>query len=135
MDNFKRIYFGHPVASFNTKEERHLIRRIREAFPDYDLENPNQPHHRERCEIYRAKTGKVLDYFFTEVLPHMDAGIFVPFSDGKWGIGVFKEAQFMANAGKQIYEISLEGIITNMVLDETKVLSLEETKARLHRKL
>lgn len=132
MDNFKKIYFGHPVASFNTKEERQLIRHIKEAFPDYKIENPNQPCHDEGYQRYEAKTGNGMDYFLAEVLPYMDAGVFLPFSDGKLGAGVFWEAEFIANAGKPIYEISLERIIIFMAIDVSRRLSAEETNARFY---
>ena len=75
-----------------------------------------------------------MDYFFKEVLPAMTKGIFLPFEDGKFGAGVFKEANFMAESGKLIYEINLEGIITGMNIDSSKSLSIEETRERVYGK-
>ncbi len=129
-----KIYFGHPVNQYGTPEEGHLIELIKERFPEFAVENPNQPHHDEAYKRWKIETGKGMDYFFKEVLPHIAAGIFLPFEDGKFGAGVYKEAEFLNGRGKPIYEINLEGKIKEMDLDQSRVLSVEETRARVYGK-
>lgn len=133
MRDQEKIYFGHPITIYNTVLEQRLIACIALAFPEHSLENPNQAHHQEGYRRWKEKTGKSMDYFFNEVLPRMSAGVFLPFEDGKWGTGVFREATFLKEQGKSIYEINLEGTITQMRLDDTRALSIEETCARISR--
>ena len=47
------------------------------------------------------------------------------------GAGVYGEAEFLADAGKPIYEISIGGVITRLELDESRRLSVEETRKRI----
>jgi len=64
----------------------------------------------------------------------MDAGIFLPFEDGMFGAGVFGEARFLKDRKKLIYEINSSGIVTRMeVLDLSRELSIEDTRARIRR--
>ncbi len=133
METENKIYFGHPIDIYNTEKEKDLIEDIKKGFPEYVVENPNQPHHAEGYKIWKEKTGYGMDYFFKEVLPKMEAGIFLPFEDGKWGAGVYGEAEFLYERGKPIYEIDLEGRIKEMDLDMSRVLSIEETRARVYK--
>ncbi len=71
-------------------------------------------------------------YFFEEVLPMMDEGVFLPFDDGMFGAGVYKEAKFLEDAGKRIWEIDVEGGLSELVLDESRKLSVEETRERVY---
>ncbi len=130
------IYFGHPVNFYNTEKESELIQKIQLEFPGAEIENPNQVKHQEGYKRYKGKDGKGngMDYFFKEVLPPMTKGVFLPFEDGKFGAGVFKEANFMDESGKLIYEISLEGIIKVMEIDLSRALSVEETRERVYKK-
>lgn len=127
-----RVYFGHPVCFYNTKKEQFLLSCIERAFPGFDVENPNQPHHQEGYQRWKQWTGKGMDYYFREVLPTMSAGIFLPFADGMLGLGVWGEAEAIYNAGKTIWEISLEGKIKELTLDKSRMLSHEQTKARVY---
>ena len=75
-----------------------------------------------------------MKYYFENVLPNMDAGIFQPFVDGKFGAGVFGEAKFLHKQGKPIYEITLEGVVSTLELDASRALSVEETRKRVYNK-
>jgi len=132
----QRIYFGHPVNFYNTEKESELIQKIQTRFPGAEIENPNHVKHQEGYKRYKGEDGKGngMDYFFKEVLPPMIKGVFLPFEDGKFGAGVFKEANFMAESGKLIYEISLEGVISEMKIDSSRMLSVEETRERVYGK-
>jgi len=126
------MYFGHPTNTYNTQFEHHLIDCIQKEFPELEIENPNQPCHQEGYQRFKKEKGNGMQYLFQEVLPNMRAGTFLPFEDGMWGAGVYKEAKFIREEGKRIYEISWSGIITDMTLDKSKVLSVEETKERVN---
>jgi hypothetical protein len=129
-----RIYFGHTVDIYNTPKEQELVERIQRELPQYEIENPNQPHHGEGYKRYTAQTGRGMNYFFQEVLPSMEAGVFQPFADGKFGAGVFGEAKFLAERGKPLWEITLEGKVSSLELDPARALSVEETRARVYKK-
>ncbi len=128
------IYFGHPVNVYNTPDEERLIKIIEKHFPEFKVENPNQPHHGESYQRYKREGKRGMDYYFKEVLPNMAAGIFLPFDDGMLGAGVYGEAEFIVNNGKLIYEINLTGNIEKMVLDPARKLSIPETRERVYGK-
>ena len=126
------IYFAHPVNTYNTELETELLDIIAEHFPDYDIENPNQKKHEEGYQAFKRDHGSGMEYYFTQVLPNMDAGIFLPFEDGMFGAGVYKEAQWLQDHGKPLYEINSAGTITDLVLSEERKLSVQETRSRVY---
>lgn len=141
-----KVYFGHPINTYGTELEKRLLETIGNFFkalspknPDlWIIENPNQRHHQEGCRIWREKTGNGMNYFFKCVLPECDAGIFLPFRDGKWGAGIFGEAEWLVKHGCPIWEITHDGKIRKLeclydiqVLCNTQVLSVEETRKRI----
>ncbi len=128
-----KIYFGHPITIYNTLKEAELIDRIQKMFGWFDVENPNQKHHQEGYKRYEDKDERGMDYFFKEVLPKMNAGIFLPFDDGMFGTDVFEEAEFIFKNKKPIHEIGYWGKITNLTLDASRKLSIEETQKRVHK--
>ena len=128
-----KLYFGHPVNVYDTELETKLLKRILAAFPSCEIENPNQPIHEKGYQDYKARTGNGMDYYNVEVLPKCVGGIFLPFRDGKWGAGVFKEAQRIEELGCFILKIDWqEGIFAMDLGDEaSQVLTVEETRARI----
>jgi hypothetical protein len=131
----KTMYFGHPVNFYNTPKESELLRIIKEFFPDFEIENPNQPHHSENYQKWKIEKGKGMLYYFEKVLPRMDAGTFLSFEDGMFGAGVFGEAEWLYKKEKPIYEITVGGIITPLSsLDYSRCLSIEETIERIRGK-
>lgn len=129
-----KLYFGHTVDIYNTPKEQELIATIERALPQYKVENPNQPVHEEGYQQYKKEKGSGMKYYFEKVLPVMAAGVFQPFADGKFGAGVFGEAKFLYEQGKPIYEITLDGIITELELDNSRALTVEETRTRVYKK-
>jgi len=128
----KLIYFGHPVNTYDKELEEFLLNVIKENFPKYQIENPNQECHKEGYKRVAKITGKGMDYFYKEVLPLCDAGIFLPFRDGKWGAGVYGEARKLAEQGCLIFQINADGVIMLMEdFDGIPVLSVEETRKRI----
>ena len=127
----QKIYFGHPINVYDTELESFLMKKIYEVFPDAEIENPNQKHHAEGYKRYSDSGGRGMDYYFKEVLPNCQAGIFLPFRDGKWGAGVFGEARFIFDLGRPILKIDPLGTIRIFLPDLAEVLTVEETRARI----
>jgi len=127
-----KLYFGHPIDTYDTPLETELIQKIQDFFPFYFVENPNQPHHQIGYKIYKQETGNGMTYYYENVLPDMNAGVFLPFEDGMFGAGVWAEANFLHELAKPIYEINLEGKISKLELDENRELSIQETRDRLY---
>mgnify|MGYP001562707402 FL=1 len=126
-----RIYFGHPINTYDTQLERFLLAQIAACFPNLEIENPNQKHHADGYRRYSASGGKGMDYYFREVLPACTEGIFLPFRDGAWGAGVFGEAKYLADRGCPICQMTHEGFISSVDLDSIRALTVEETRFRI----
>ena len=127
-----KIYFAHPINVYNTPLEAELMTKILESFPGWIIENPNQEHHQDGYQRWKKEHGNGMDYYYKEVLPWCNAGIFLPFRDGKWGAGVFGEAEFLAERGWPIFQITHEGLITGIEnLLAIPVLSIVDTRKRI----
>jgi hypothetical protein len=130
-----KIYFGHPINFYNTPKESELIQKIENFFPEFEIENPNQEIHQKNYTKWKEEKGNGMKYYFEEVLPKMEAGIFLAFEDGMFGKGVFGEAEFLYKKGKEVYEINTEGKITSIdSLDYKRCLSIEDTRKRVYKK-
>lgn len=126
------IYFGHPINTYDTELENRLLERISAVFPRWFIENPNEEYHQDGYQFWKKLNGNGMNYYYKEVLPSCSAGIFLPFRDGKWGAGVFGEAEFLYNRGYQIFQIDAEGKVTKInFLDATRVLTVDETRKRI----
>ena len=127
------LYFGHPVNTYDTPLERDLIFAIYEKFLDSSIENPNQPHHAEGYKRWTEETGRGMSYFYEEVLPLCNGGVFLPFRDGKWGAGVIAEARWLAERDLPTWEINSLGsaIELDALNQEARTLSVDETRARI----
>ncbi|MDO8504852.1 MAG: hypothetical protein Q7S36_03290 [Candidatus Liptonbacteria bacterium] len=127
----KRLYFGHPVNTYNIDLENQLLSQISVAFPGWDIENPNQKHHQEGYKRWKEAIGNGMDYFFKRVLSDCNGGIFLPFRDGAWGAGVYGEAKFLVERGLPIWQITCAGVISRVNLNEIVILNVEETRSRI----
>ena len=136
MVKAERIYFGHPINTYNSELEQSLIIAIERYFSaqEHQIENPNQACHQEGYQRYREQQGNGMQYFTCEVLPQMNVGVFLAFEDGALGSGVWKEAIFLQQQGSTIYEIDREGNIAELDLDESRKLSVEETRLQVRNK-
>jgi hypothetical protein len=127
----KKLYFGHPVNTYGTELESRLLNVIKDTFCDWAVENPNQQKHREGYAKRKAATGNGMGYFTEQVLPSCGGGIFLPFSDGRWGAGVYGEAETLRDAGKPIWAIDSRGHIAQL-MTLTNPLSVAETRQRVY---
>src|SRR3989344_3130961 len=96
----QKIYFAHPVNVFDAPLERMIRTFIEHVLPEFEVEDPNQPHHqkgyadwKKRLEGNPGKQGG-MSYYYDEVLPRLHACVSMPFLDGKFGLGVAGEAKF-----------------------------------------
>jgi len=94
------IYFGHPRLYYNTKWETKAIQMITKKWPEFIILNPNQ---RQRFEKSVQKSGFKIFYTLTN---RSEFGVFMLMENGKWGGGIYKEAERMEQQGKKIYEVS-----------------------------
>ncbi len=127
-----RLYFGHPVNTYNTELERQLLHVILIFFPAWSTENPNQEEHNRMYELWKKETGNGMDYFYEYILPRCEGGVFLPFRDGAFGTGVFEEAHILFGLRKPIWQITAERVITKINHPSLiPVLSIEETRSRI----
>jgi len=127
----KKLYFGHPINVYGTDLQRALLARIAERFPDWEIENPDQPHHDEGYRRRKEATGRPMDYYTQEVLPGCGGGVFLTFRDGMFGAGVFAEAVAIHGQGGPVWEIDAEGRVSALLLDGRRALSVDETRSRI----
>lgn len=128
----QRLYFGHPVNTYNTALERQLLLAINKAFPNCIIENPNTKKHQQKYGCRKKKTGNGMHYFTEEVLPLCAGGIFLAFRDRMFSAGVMAEARFFIERGNPTWEILSNGNISPLKPPyENRVLSVEETRIRI----
>jgi hypothetical protein len=128
----KTLYFGHPINVYDTPLERSLLAMIAAVLPEWEVLNPNAPEHNAGYAT-AAASGNGMRYFLDEVLPGCDGGIFLPFRDGKWGKGVFTEAEALFGRRCPIWMIDHRGLVWSLdgLPDLSQVLTIEETRSRI----
>lgn len=105
-----RLYFGHPVNTYNTPVEDAVIELIRYHFPGVEIDNPNTPEYQERYDKLKESTGgthgahRGMDVFY-ETIKDDDGCVALPFLDGRMGLGVAGEAQKTLVYGKTVWLI------------------------------
>ena len=130
------IYFAHPIDIYGTPLEANLIEKIGRKFPGHVVENPAKKHHGENYIFWKKETGNGMNYFARLLnSPKLVGEVFLPFEDGMIGAGVYKEIQIFQGLDKAVWEIDRSGLITPIsTIDEARVLSIEDTKARVYSK-
>lgn len=105
-------------------------------FPESTIVNPNSAEHQEAYQRWKREKGSGMKYYFEEVLPTCDAGIFVPFSDGKWGAGVWGEALWLAERKKPISKLTQRFELSDLIIsvEEPNALSIKQTRDRVYAK-
>ncbi|GMQ95424.1 MAG: hypothetical protein BMS9Abin13_537 [Patescibacteria group bacterium] len=125
------LYFGHPINTYHTKLEQELLFVIQRNFRNDIIENPSDKCHQDAALAMKEKTGSAVPYF----LKHLDGcngGIFLPFRDGMWDTRMFMEADRLEEAGKPVWKITHEGIITFATnLNARLALSARKTRLRI----
>lgn len=130
----KKLYFGHPTNTYNTTLETQIEEVLQTTFPKHQIINPNQKVHELGYQSHKKELGNGMTYFFERVLPEADKGIFLPFRDRKFSAGQFKEAEYLFQQNKPIYEIFLVGNLYGtmpLTIDKSRQLSVDETRKRV----
>lgn len=124
----KKLYFARPLNTYGQLIEVKMIELIKETFPQFDIEDPNQTKHqegyiewKERNKNNPGKSG--MNYFYDEVLPQCWNVVAWPFLDGKIGAGVAGESLYFIEKGKWPH------IIKAPRLKAIRPLDLEEMEA------
>ena len=131
------IYFAHPINIYNTSYETELLKNLENLFPESNIENPNQKHHSENYHFWRDNSVSGMNYFLEVILPSekIIGGVYLPFGDGMIGAGIFKEMKKLEELKKPIYEYKNSKVAEEIkVLDESRKLSVEETRERVYKK-
>ncbi|MFZ2205410.1 MAG: hypothetical protein WAV23_02375 [Minisyncoccia bacterium] len=118
------IYFAHPVNTYGTAVETFCLELIRKKFPGQKIFNPNGLKH--QMEYGR----KGMDYFFEEV-KQCENVVFLPFSDGSIGAGVYKEVECGFNNKSDIYIFQEDFNLLKIETLPTKLLTIEQTRKRI----
>ena len=118
-----KIYFAHPVSDYNTSKEQEDLAVIQAKFPDAEILNPNGADHEQ---AYKEQ-GMV---YFENLARTCDAIVCVPFKDGEWGMGVWREAEAMAKKQGLTY-VLFKGEITPVDFKDIRPLSINETRRRI----
>lgn len=116
-----RIYFAHPTSDYGTKRELECLNRIKESFPGAEILNPNQRTHNE---LYLAQ-GMA---YFERLVLECNLVVAVPFPNGEWGMGVFREAEVVSRNGGKVYE--LNHTLKEVDIKDIRPLSINETRKR-----
>ena len=124
------VWFVCPKIYWGTEREKKLMKGITRKIKRCYVETANVPGHEKNYRKWKRDTGHGMDYYFKCVLPRMDAGVFLPFKDGMFGAGAYEEAETLDKNEKRIYEINLRGKIKEFILDESRRLSIEDTRKR-----
>jgi len=131
---YPRIYFAHPVVSYDTPLEEETIAYVRRYLgSECVIVNPNSDEHHR---AYAAT--KSMDYF-VKLAESCEVCVFLSFSDGYIGAGVAKEVDsFFARFGLEAKVFEYERIGKLLVARRhsclaSRVLSVGETRDRIPR--
>lgn len=126
----KKLYFAHPINTYGTDLERDLLVAITFKFPDHEIVNPSDQIHKDMVAKMRADDPRanVMPYFI-ELVESCNDAVVLPFGDGRWGAGVWAEADQIHWKGGSVWVINPTNHFVTYV---SKVrLSVEETRARI----
>lgn len=120
------IYFAHPVNTYGTAVETFCLELIRKKFPKskYKILNPNGEIHQIG---YKERK---MDYFF-DLVKQCKIVIFLPFSDGSIGAGVYKEVECGFNNKSDIYIFQEDFTLLKIEILPLNHLSVEQTRERI----
>lgn len=128
----QKLYFAHPVNVYDEPIEQQMISLVQAWFPDYEIENPNQPCHQKGYTEWKEKYGNGMRYFYEIVLPSCKAGcVAMPFLDGLLGAGVAGEVIWYLARNMRTYLIEPPKLTTIREFnDDEKRLMFEWDKMK-----
>lgn len=136
----QRIYFAHPINTYNTPLEQMLLEKIQHHLGDDVLViNPADVRHQEIIVLLKGRyadpdeaSQQIMNYFLI-IAESCDGGVGLPFLDGKIGAGVYAELTGIAKDNNPLWLITHEGSLECVTDTSTLIgLSIEETRARIY---
>jgi hypothetical protein len=130
-----KIYFAHPINTYNTELEKHCINLIEKKFPDCIIINPNSEDRIKLFVEYKQNNPDTYMDFFTTIVKECTHLVLLPFRDGMIGAGIWLEAHALQDINN-IFEINpFKTNIRFIELAEIDFmkLSIEETRRRIQR--
>ncbi len=128
----KKLYYMHPINTYNTPLEQTHLRLIEQLFPHWEIVNPNTPHHIEGYANSLLKNAGPLDYFIA-LASTCYTGVALPFRDGMIGSGVYAEITTLRTLHRPVWILTHDNMLHswNDEHDAHKILTLEETRHRI----
>ena len=124
----RKIYFAHPRAFYSKPEEKKAEQLISKEFPEHIIVNPNVDWIQGRVE----ELG--FDIFF-KVINTVEFICAMPFKDGKFGNGTWRECDYANKKGKDIYVVNpWKGTLVKTPFNKIQGLSPEDTYYRIPKK-
>ena len=131
----RKVYFAHPINTYHTPLEEELLALIRKNFMGYEIINPSDAAHAVVVSEMKRDdpNANVMAYFEGLVMP-CHSLLVLPFPDGRWGAGVYREAEVAIEHKLELwiidYETRIIAPVTRLYAEDA--LSIEETKARVY---
>lgn len=137
------LYFAHPINTYHTALEAALLAHLAVKWKGDVIVNPSERTHTDEVARMRAADPNVnVMPYFLKLAKTAKNLVVLPFGDGKWGTGIWDEAEAVLDLslGTYVWVIDhrevAEGITTPTIrfvpkLDPKLRLSVEETRARV----
>src|SRR3989344_3214325 len=121
-----KIYFAHPVNTYNRPIELKALELIAKTFPSLEIVNPNAPLH----EAAYKKEGMA---YFAKMVRETSAMVILPFDDGSIGAGIAKEALESLVQGSPVFYFEPPSLSVRKLegLSGFVILTIEQTRVRL----
>ncbi|PIP73004.1 MAG: hypothetical protein COW88_03310 [Candidatus Lloydbacteria bacterium CG22_combo_CG10-13_8_21_14_all_47_15] len=97
----KKIYFAHPINTYETPFEGIALEVIKRRFPNHDIICPNTPAHAAEY------TAHGMSYFTERLVPQCSVTIGMPYPDGKFGAGVASEIRKAFELKQDVYVLMI----------------------------
>jgi hypothetical protein len=138
MPNPKRVlYVAQPMNLHKTPLQRQMFDYIKSTFPDWKIENPDQPHHNEGFRHYLDTRNNPMAYFEEVILPKIDGCVGLRFQDGMIAAGVAFEMFRSSAKGLPLwfldYSKSSGFLLTPQSRFPANVISVKDTYERILR--
>lgn len=129
----KIVYYAHPMSWYNTRGEREDISALTE--PSTLVINPNSQLFQKEVDRLKANNEghHVMEVFTDYIIDKADIVAFRSFADGHVGSGVALEVFTAFIHGKEIWQVSDDGVDKNPSLNWSKLLTVSETKRRVRK--
>ena len=120
-----KIYFCHPINTYNTIVEKYVIDFLERLIPDCEIINPNRSDFQERYKIEGMNV-------FLNIIDDCDRIYVLPFYDNTIGAGQFKEIEYALATGKRVIIMNLFCRLEEIwSTNHLSVMSVEETRKKL----